>query len=305
MLVKLVLVAVLLVIIGLIALRFARSNSIERSISWHRRRLGSIQGIVERSAERNSREPHDEEEVAAPEPPSAPLSTGLVREKQSRAEIEIGKDTPVSEEGRLVFGDLSITPVKPPVPPIYERRPRRSSRSSSNGTHFRSRDPRSSKTIVIASVLAALILVGAGATYLALHHGHSLGPGTSTTTTAVNSVTTKTTVPASRSHPRSNGVQLVSSTKTSATFRAPSGSYSIKVDVSGPCWLGFEHQRTGGNWLATPTVGEKNVFTYSLTSSGQVVIVIGNPPNLKTISVNGSAVVLPKLPPYGYQVIFN
>lgn len=299
MLVKLVLIAIVMVIIGLIALRFARSNSIERSISWHRRRLGSIQGIVERTAERNTHEgeqalPASEEHRIQP-PVAAHLS-----EAKARAEIDISENHRVNSEGRLVFGDLSITPVKPPVPPIYERRSRRPRPSKNGGEHFRVPGEKSRKLLPIAGIVVVLLAIGSGVFAYAHSRSHNGAPARSTSTS----------VPRTVSHPpitipTKPVFQLLSSTSSSATFRAPSGRYQVKVTVGGPCWLGFKHQAADAKWLATPTIGRGGVDSFSLSLSGQLALVIGNTPYLKSISVNGTPLVLPKLPTYGYNIILK
>lgn len=301
MLVKLVLIAVVMVIIGLIALRFSRTNSIERSISWHRRRLGSIQGIVERTAERNTRgleppvpEPHDEDPSTA-----TPVERKAL---PARAEIEITEGRRFNDEGHLVFGDLSITPVTPPVPPIYERRPKRAARSA-RGEHFRVPGERRQGALALVVALVVLLaVIGGGFAYYRHTHPRSGGPvALSTTTTIGTSSSTTTTVPSAPV----NATQLISSTASSATYHVLAGSYHVKVDATGPCWVGFEHQATGNKWLSMATIGKSGLNSVGLSTSGPLVIVIGNPPNLKSIAVNGMAIALPKLPSYGFDVIFK
>lgn len=302
MLVKLVLIAVVMVIIGLIALRFSRANSVERSISWHRQRLGSIQEIVERSAGRNTRET-DHTEVESHE--SIPTTALPIERKaiNARAEIEITDDRRVNDEGRLVFGDLSITPVKPPIPPIYERRPKRPTKSGT-GEHFRVPGERAKRSIpLIAAVALLFVVIGGGVAYYLHTHPHSGAPYVPATVTTVGSSppATSNTAPSASA----TTTQFVSSTASSATYTAPSGSYRVKVDATGPCWLGFEHQATGNRWLAMATIGQSGVKSYALSTSGHLVIVIGNPPNLRSVTVNGKIIALPKLPSFGFQVIFK
>ena len=304
MLVKLVLIAVVMVIIGLIALRFSRANSIERSISWHRRRLGSIHDIVERTAERNLHGlDHSEDEP----PESVPTTSVPIERKiiKARAEIEITDDRRVNNEGRLVFGDLSITPVKPPVAPIYERRPKRPAKPHS-GEHFRVPGERAKRSLpLVAAVVLLLVVIGGGVAYYLHTHPRSNAPTAPTTTTSTSIGTsppaTTNTGPGRTATP----AQLVSSTATSATYNAPSGSYRVKVGASGPCWIGFEHQATGNKWLAMSTIGKSGASSIALSTSGHLVIVIGNPPNLTAITLDGTTIVLPKLPSYGFDVIFK
>jgi len=302
MLVKLVLIAVVMVIISLIALRFSRANSVERSISWHRQRLGSIREIVERSAEQNTRgvdHPQAEPHETIPTP-SVPIDREAIN---AHAEIGITDDQRVNKEGRLVFGDLSITPVKPPVPPIYERRPKRPAKTG-GGEHFRIPGERAKGVIpLVAAVVLLLVVIGGGVIYYIHTHPRTGAPAIPTTSTTIRTsppVTTNT-----GSNTQAAKTQLVSSTASSATYSAPSGSYRIKVDATGPCWIGFERQATGTKWLAMSTIGKSGVNSYSLSTSGHLVIVIGNPPNLKAITLNGTIIPLPKLPNYGYDVIFK
>ncbi|HUY05699.1 MAG TPA: hypothetical protein VMU99_00360 [Acidimicrobiales bacterium] len=302
MLVKLVLIALVMVIIGLLALRFRRESSIERSISGHHRRLGSIHEIVERTAERNTRD-SGLHEVDRGE--SLPTSALAIERKaiNARAEIEITDDRRVSNEGRLVFGDLSITPVKPPVPPIYGRRPKRPAKPGS-GEHFKvpgasakGKPPRA------AAVLLVLVVFAGGVAYY-LHSRSKSGaltvPTTSTTIRTPPRATANTA-----SKPSSTATRLVASTVSSATYSAPAGSYLIKVDATGPCWVGFKHRATQSRWLAMSTIGESGVNSVDLSTSGHLVIVIGNPPNLKEITVNGAVLGLPKLQAAGFDVIFK
>lgn len=304
MLVKLVLIAVVMVIIALIALRLSRANSIERSITVHHRRLGSIQEVVERTAERNTRgvDRPGAEPQETPPSPSAPIER---KEINAHLEIESARDRRVNDKGRLVFGDLSITPVKPPVPPIYERRPRRSAKTGS-GEHFRAPGERARGALpLVAAVIVLLAIVGGVIAYSLHSHSHSHTATPTVPTTSPANRTSPPTTPRTAPTAPSNSTQLVSSTASSATYNAPLGSYKIRVNATGPCWLGFERQATGTKWLAMSTIGESGVDTYLLSTSGHLVIVIGNPPNLKAITVNGSALVLPKLPKYGFDVIFK
>ena len=311
MLAKLLIAVMLLVIVGLIALRFARTNSIERSISGHKRRLGSIEEIVHRSAELNARErsvrPSKRADAETPDSPPAKTPAERTARRvvpEARAEIEVPGDRRVSDEGRLVFGDLSVTPVVPPVPPIYGRRPRRERKAPTTGTHFRGSRKSASKTPLYAAMIALVVVIGGGAAY-AIHRGLHHSPGASVTTTTQPTV--RTTVPSSnhQHHTAPKSLNLVHLTSSSATYVAPVGNYRIDVTVTGPCWLGFEHELTGTPWLATPTIGVGGVFSFAFSTHGHLVLVVGATANLRHVVVNGTSLALPRLPSHAFDLIFS
>jgi hypothetical protein len=74
----------------------------------------------------------------------------------------------------------------------------------------------------------------------------------------------------------------------------PKGSYSLTITADGPMWLGFERvANPKGPWLATPTIGTGNVNTYDFSTSGPLVILVGAPDKLTSVTVNGKALVVP------------
>jgi hypothetical protein len=216
----------------------------------------------------------------------------------------------VTDEGRLVFGDLSMTPVVPPVPPIYGQRPKRDRGSPKSGkqkigTYYRDVERRGSKApLFVAAALVVIVLAG-GVAY-AIYRSSNHSPQIHSTTTTI--ATTNTTLGKTKhQHPSTSPqvLDLVSSTTSSATYVAPLGTYHIDVTVTGPCWLGFEHQLSRTSWLATPTIGVGGVFSYAFSTSGHLVVVVGATANLKRVVVNGTTLALPKLPSHAFNLIFK
>jgi hypothetical protein len=305
MLVRLGLILVVGFTIVLLLMRFVRPNTLERSIDRHRRQLDTIDEVVQRAAEH---------------PPivTRPLTSfenagdtefGEVRRAipmvppQSAVQPHVSESPRRSPEGRLLFGDLSQTPVVPPTPPIYERgrrrgrSPRRPARSPQ---HIRRRSPLASPWA--QGAIAALLLVVAAGAVVRIGHSHRSSLAIATTTTTSPTKVTKhhlqrTTPPA---------IELLSTSATSATYSEPLGSFRITVQVLALCWLGFAHQRsTAGPWFAMTTIGPYPGATYALSTTGPLTIDVGAPQSLTSISVNGRVLTLPHLPTGAFAISFG
>ncbi len=300
MIVKLAVAALVLLLLALIVIRFSRTNSVERSIESQHRRLGSMGAVVQRSSERNTNSPRRSPAIARKLPVTHVVPEELIVPSDSPPEAPAIDDRPRSPEGRLVFGDLSITPVKPPTPPIYEPRARRPrpTRSIRKGEHFRRTDGGKRTQIIGASAISAAIILSGGG-YL-LFHRHPKVPAVTAPVAhhPAHSQSVKTSQPKAGS--------LVSSTPTIATFVAPKGSYRVTVTVSGPCWMGFSHQASySGPWLATPTVGVGGVPNYTIDTHGPLAIDVGAPSALTSVEVNGEPVRLPVHSSPSFEIFFR
>ncbi len=223
---------------------------------------------------------------------------------QSTVQPHVSESPRRSPEGRLIFGDLSQTPVVPPTPPIYERgrrrgrSPRRPARSPQ---HIRRRSPLSSPLAKGAIAALLLLVVAAGAVVL-IGHSHRPALAVATTTTTSPAKVTKHHVP--RTTPPA--IQLLSTSATSATYSEPVGSFRIAVQVHALCWLGFAHQKsTSGPWFAMTTIGPNPGATFALSTTGPLTIDVGAPQSLTSISVNGRVLTLPHLPTGAFAVSFG
>ena len=311
--VEIVAIAVLVVIILIVITRVARANSIERSISENRRRLHSMEEVVHRSRERR------------PDVADRPTHRPLPDQKHTppitpEARIDIAPEAahPVSGEGRLVFGDLSLTPVKPPVPPIYEtRRERR--RSNHPAPSPAGGGPKVSKPLIASSAVIVLA-AGGGAYALVSRHNDRASTSSTTTTTAAprssggapHKKSSGGTPHKKKSHRPAPGggstkpIAVLSSTATSATVLAPPGTYHVLVRADAPCWIGFERAKSpSGPWLADATIGSATAPATSVSISGPLVVAIGAPKSVTSITVNGVALPLSNLPPQAYDLYFT
>lgn len=290
-------VVLIFVIVVLFAIRFNRVNSTERSIRSYKRRLGTIAEVVEQTAQVRTGQVHTT--------PVEHKTTGIVSDhlgpdqdvhrQQDHLTGEFGDRVHMSNEGRLVFGDVSITPVVPPKPPIYEDRPHR--RMTANR---RARTPsihnRRFRRPIIAAGLAVVVVGGVvGGEYL------------STPSTKSSALVTPTTVPVHHPkaplhhstpsvHPQvtSTTARLLSSSATTAVFSAPSGTYTVSVYADGLCWIGFQHNESNtGPWLAMATLGGVDPTSYQLSATGSLAITVGAPSKMTKVLVNGSLLGLP------------
>lgn len=302
--VELVAIAVLVVLVVMVAIRIARANAIERSISGHHRRLHQMEEVVHRSREQRGQIQARPLREYADLPPDRPAA------RPARIDIDDDVRQPVSEEGRLVFGDLSLTPVRPPVPPVYPTRADR--RRTKRGA------TRISRALVIGP---AVVVMGAGggayAWWTSRHHTGLVG---STTTTARAPARSRSAAPHRHRQPRRGGtarphtpstttavpLAVLSTTATSATVRAPAGTYQVVINASAPCWVGFERSKSpSGPWLADATIGTSASSSESVSASGPLVVAIGAPKAVTSIEVNGVALSLGSLPPESYDLYFT
>jgi hypothetical protein len=141
--------------------------------------------------------------------------------------------------------------------------------------------------------VAALVLVVviAGAVYLVAgrHPGSpNAAPPTTTVATAPRHVRNH---PAARAH---SPLAPANVTAAEVSYVMPTGTYALKISADGPMWLGFERAPSlSGPWLATPTIGISNIDTYSFSTSGPLVVRIGAPDKLITVTLNGKSLVVP------------
>jgi hypothetical protein len=343
---ELTVIALVVLVVMLLVLRFARLNNIERSIDQHKRQLGTIEEVVHRTSERNARAKQrptplrDSEEeqrgaaqqrkfpekrvtvannetqnVSAPSTQTPDIQRSNVPKPTAQFPVDQSPDIEladkpviehqsprVSPEGRLVFGDLSLTPVKPPTPPIYASNPHRQRRTRVQGQHMRERSGgRSSRHVLVVGVSVVTAVVAGGIFYAtnrhpAQHPAQSLAPTKPKVHHPAAAPTPK---------PATTSIKLLSSTPTSSTFSEPTGGYLVVVKVAEACWLGFEHQPSAsGPWFAMTTIGESGRSSYSTEAHGPLAIDVGAPSSIKSIDVNGHSIDLPPLPTHAYEVIF-
>jgi hypothetical protein len=160
------------------------------------------------------------------------------------------------------------------------RRPRRSTARVGGHGH---------RGILAAACVVVLAGAGVGAALsTSSSNGGHRALGTSTEHSKTTKPTTTTTLPGPPT------ISPISATSTVVDVSAPSGPYSLTFDADGPCWLGFQQQRSpNGPWLATPTLGTGTTDSFKFSANGPLVVVIGAPNELTSVELNGVQVDLP------------
>ncbi|MDA8263695.1 MAG: DUF4115 domain-containing protein [Actinomycetota bacterium] len=160
--------------------------------------------------------------------------------------------------------------------------------------------PRLGRFAAVAAVILVVALLGFyAAGKLSGKPARSSSPTTAppkssspTTAPPKSSTTTTTSVP--------SVILPVTSTAGSATYRAPSGSYTVVVSVTAPCWLA-QSTAVGGSisWDAVLQPGQSHTFA----TSGDLVLRTGAS-TFMNVTLNGVPVKV-NSPPGAYDLIFS
>jgi len=156
------------------------------------------------------------------------------------------------------------------------------------------------RKITVGSVAAvAVVLILTAAVLLTLHgapHRASTTtttrPGASTSTSTSTTRVTATTVPV---------VKPISTSGDTATFKAPSGKYTLRFSTtSAACWVGIQPSLGSGTYLWSQTVQAGSSGAYR--ASGDLAVQLGAPEYL-SVTVNGIPMRLPPGVAY-YNLVF-
>ena len=157
------------------------------------------------------------------------------------------------------------------------------------------------RKIVVGSVAAlAVVLILAAAVLLTLHgspHRVATPPAghntTSTSTTTSTTVVTTTTTPV---------LKAVSTSGDSATYKAPSGRYTLRfTTTSGACWVGVQPSVGSGTYLFSSTVAAGSAASYK--GSGLLAVQLGAPEYV-SVTLDGVPVQMPPGATY-YDLVFS
>lgn len=147
------------------------------------------------------------------------------------------------------------------------------------------------RKITVGSVAAlAVVLILTASVLLTLQGGgHHAGspptttrPGASTSTSTTTTRVTATTAPV---------VKPISTSGDTATFKAPSGRYTLRFSTtSAACWVGIQPSLGSGTYLWSQTVQAGSSGAYR--ASGALAVQLGAPAYL-SVTVNGIPMRLP------------
>jgi hypothetical protein len=157
------------------------------------------------------------------------------------------------------------------------------------------------RKIVVGSVAAvAVVLILAAAVLLTLHGSphKAASPPASHTTTSANA-TTSTTAVTTTTTPV---LKAVSTSGDSATYKAPSGRYTLRfTTTSGACWIGVQPSVGSGTYLYSSTLQAGGAASYK--GSGVLAVQLGAPEYV-SVSLNGVPVQVPTGATY-YNLVFS
>ncbi len=157
------------------------------------------------------------------------------------------------------------------------------------------------RKIVVGSVAAVAVVLIVAASVLLTMHGSphkAASPPASDTTTSV-STTTSTTVVTTTTSPV---LKAVSTSGDTATYKAPSGRYTLRfTTTSGACWIGVQPNVGGGTYLYSSTLQAGGAASYK--GSGVLAVQLGAP-DYVSVSLNGVPVQVPTGTTY-YNLVFS
>ncbi len=154
------------------------------------------------------------------------------------------------------------------------------------------------KLMVAAIAVVAVAAIVTAAVLLTLHPAPHRAASPPTTTAAGTSTTTTTTAVTTTTTPV---VAPISTTGSTATFKAPSGRYTLRFSAgTSPCWVGIEPSAGAGTYLWSETVQAGSVGHYR--PSGPVVVQLGAPEYI-SVTLDGVPLKIPSGVTY-YELIF-
>ena len=275
-----VLIAVAVVVLWLLARRYATGVSDRRSIERHERRLHQLGDVASRSDAAPDRLRVRGGDPAGPHLGPSFLSDAVpVAPPSSRPRIvtpPVVPPPPLASNAPLVFGD--DTPVRPPAESDDLTPTKRAPRVRGSRTWVRSRGIR------IGLPAAALVGVGGiivGVLASSRQPSQNAAEHSTTTSTPAASSTTTTTTPSAY---RSSGVVA-----GVATYALPAGSHTIGFASTSTCWIGVQSSASGPYlWMDTIAPGGRA----SYVASSDVVVRIGAP-HAVSVTVDGMPLVFP------------
>lgn len=194
---------------------------------------------------------------------------------------------------RVVIDDLAPSSTDRTSVPFGGSPPK--SRAKAGGRHVAS-----SAQVKVAS-LVALIVLGVGSVTAAVFYASNAKPShTTTNSLASSSKKPKSTTSSTTTTAAPAILTAVSSDSSGATYALPSGSVSVVLHATAPCWV--EQSTTpGGTIQWAQTLGANQ--SYTLTATNSLWLRTGNV-GVLSITVNGVPVRI-QAPPGPYNFTFS
>jgi Domain of unknown function (DUF4115) len=215
----------------------------------------------------------------------AALAVGLTVISARRA----GADRDVVERNRRTLDVIGAVATRPPPPPNVRRGTGVSGRRPA---HARSRSPGHGHGGAVLAAVAAIGVVGLGATWYLTRHGRS-GPTVTVGAPRIGATTTTTVVvPTTVVQPQVPAVVLVSHDSREADYQVQQASADVELVPSADCWVEITPASGHGPVLFAGTLppGTRQPVP---TAAGGVRVQLGNP-GVMSLMVDGAPMTVPR-----------